>query len=38
MNIRSEVLSILFQEFGNGSNNMRIYECADRLVNALDCD
>ena len=40
MNIRSEVLSILFKEFGNGSptNNMRIYECADKLMKALNCD
>tara|TARA_A100000164_G_C21885617_1_gene762595 strand:+ start:1315 stop:1578 length:264 start_codon:yes stop_codon:yes gene_type:complete len=32
MSIRTEVLSILFKEFGNGSNNDRIYSCADRLV------
>ena len=32
MSIRPEVLSILFKEFGNGSNNDRIYSCADRLV------
>ena len=40
MNIRSEVLSILFKEFGNGSptNNMRIYECADKLMKTFNCD
>ena len=32
MSIRTEVLSILFKEFGNGSNNDRIYSSADRLV------
>ena len=40
LDLRQQTLSILFKEFGNGSptNNMRIYECADKLMNALNCD
>jgi len=33
MNLRQEVLKILFKQFGNGEySNKQIYECADEWV------